>query len=137
MKANIKKMFFGILTIMLIFPLTSCAQKINFLTSSVIPAARGYVLINKDKNSNFDIKIRISYLAGVERLQDSKQTYIVWMLTNQEITKNIGRLNSSNKLKASFKTVSSFKPIKIFITAEQNENILYPEGPVVLSTERF
>jgi len=125
------------MAIMLIFPFTSCAQKITFSTSAVLPAAQGYVKIYKDKNKNYDIKIRISYFAGVERLQDSRQTYIVWMLTDQDITKNVGRLNSSRKLKASFETVSSYKPVKIFITAEEDENIQYPRGQVVLTTERF
>jgi hypothetical protein len=51
--------------------------------------------------------------------------------------KNIGRVNSSNKLKVSFETVSSFKPIKIFITAEDDEDVQYPGQQVVLSTDKF
>jgi hypothetical protein len=65
------------------------------------------------------------------------KTYVVWMLTDQGIMKNIGRVNSSNKLKVSFETVSSFKPIKIFITAEDDEDVQYPGQQVVLSTDKF
>ena len=59
------------------------------------------------------------------------------MVTGQENAKNIGLLNSSNKLKASFETVSSSKPIKIFITAEDDENVQYPGEQIVLSTGAF
>jgi hypothetical protein len=125
------------LTIMMIFSLASCSTKALFQTSTVVPAAKGYVKVKTDKNNNYVIQMQISNLAGVERLQPVRQTYVVWMLTDQQITKNIGRLNSSNNLKASFETVSSFKPIKIFITAEDDENVQYPGEQVVLSTDTF
>jgi hypothetical protein len=90
-----------------------------------------------DKNNNNVIQIQISNLAGVERLQPEKESYVVWMLTDQDITKNIGRLNSSKKLNASFETVTSFKPKKIFITAENDENNQYPSQKIVLTTDTF
>ena len=46
-------------------------------------------------------------------------------------------MNSSNNLKVSFETVSSFKPTQIFITAEDNESAQYPGDQVVISTEKF
>jgi hypothetical protein len=125
------------LTVMLIFSLSSCSTKALFLTSSIVPAAKGSVKIKTDKNNNYVIEMQISNLAGVERLQPAKQSYVVWMVTDQDNTKNIGRVTSSKKLKASFKTVSSFKPVKIFITAEDDENVQYPGEQVVLSTDKF
>ena len=84
-----------------------------------------------DNNNNYAIDISLTDLAEVTRLQPSKLTYIVWMVTDQELTKNIGQLHSSKgiiskQLKGNFKTVSSFKPVKIFITAEDDPNIQYP-----------
>lgn len=75
--------------------------------------------------------------AGVERLQPAKQTYVVWVVTDQEMTKNIGRVKRSNNLKVSFETVSSYKPIQIFITAEDDESAQYPGEQIVISTEKF
>ncbi len=128
-----------LITLMLAFS-TSCARKMTFSTSSVVPAAQGTVKVSRDRNKNYVIKISISDLAGVERLQPAKQTYVVWMVTDNGLTKNIGQLNSSKSflsknLKASLKTVSSFNPVKIFITAENDPGAQYPGDQIVLSTD--
>ena len=90
-----KNIFFGVLTTMMIFSFESCAKKITFLTSSVVPAARGSVKVKRDKNKNYVIQIHLLHLAEVNRLQPSKQTYVVWMVTDQNIIKNIGQIKSS------------------------------------------
>ena len=118
------------------------AKKIGFLSSSIVPAARGYVKVKRDINENFLIQVKISNLAEVNRLQPSKQVYLVWMITDHEITDNIGQINSSTtflstKLKASFKKVSASKPIKIFITAEEDAITQTPNEQIILSTDRF
>ena len=127
--------------LMLIY-FSSCAKKISFQTSTVAPAATGTVKVTKDGNKNYAIKISLSNLAQPNRLEPAKNTYVVWMETQNNGTKNIGQINSSTgflsrKLKASFATVSSFKPEKIFITAENEANIQYPGGQLVLSTNKF
>ena len=118
------------------------AEKVEFLSSSIVPAARGYVKVKRDINESYIIQVKISNLAEVNRLQPSKQVYVVWMITDHEITENIGQINSSTtflstKLKASFKKVSSSKPIKIFITAEEDAIIQTPDEQIILSTDRF
>ena len=120
----------------------SCARKTSFLTSPVVPAARGDVTVKSDKNKNYVIHVQLSGLAEVERLQPSKNAYVVWMETDRNVTKNLGQITSSSgtfsqNLKASFETVSSEKPTKIFITAENDPSIQYPGTQVVLSTDRF
>jgi hypothetical protein len=117
------------------------AKKFVFLSSSIVPAARGYVKVIRDNNENYIIQVKISNLAEVNRLQPSKQVYVVWIITDHEITRSIGQINSSTtflstKLKAYFKMVSSSKPIKIFITAEDEAGAQSP-GEQVISTDRF
>ncbi len=124
------------------FTLSSCTKTTDFMTSSVVPAARGNVKVNQDKNNNYEIHVAISGLAEVERLQPAKEAYVVWMVTDKDITKNLGQINSSSgmlskNLKASFETSTPFKPTKIFITAENDPAISYPGTMVVLSTDRF
>lgn len=130
------------MSIMLLISFSSCAKKITFENSSVVPAARGDVKVKKDKNKNYIIQIHLLNLAESKRLQPPKETYIVWMVSSDEITQNIGQINTSTslfsrKLKTSFKTVTPLKPTKIFITAEDDKSIQYPRGEIVLSTENF
>lgn len=120
--------------------LSSCGTtKYNFSTSSVVPAAEGKVKVKKDGNSNYKISLSVIRLAEASRLSPAKEMYVVWMDTEQNGRKNIGRLNTSKgflskTLKSSLNTVTSFKPASFFITAEDNASIQYPTGTVVLTT---
>lgn len=136
-----KNMLLG-LTATTLFLFASCSKKISFLTSSVVPAARGDVTVKRDKNKNYVIALDISDLAEVNRLQPAKETYVVWIETDSQIVRNVGQIKSSTsllskKLRASFETVSSYQPYKIFITAENNPSAPYPGEQIVLSTNRF
>ena len=122
--------------------ISSCTQKISFLTSSVVPAARGTVKVKMDDNKNHTIQIALVNLAEPERLSPPKKMYMVWMETDQGETKNIGRIMTdsgtfSKTLKADFKTVTSFTPVKIFITAEEDANVQSPGWEVILTTAKF
>ena len=117
---------------------TSCSKKIMFQTSSVVPAARGEVKVKKDKNDNFHIELELSYLAEPERLSPAKSTYVVWLVSDESDTPtNIGQVVSTSKLKVKFETVSSSKPKRIFVTAEDDASIQYPGNMVVLETDNF
>ncbi|MGE5520775.1 MAG: hypothetical protein ACM3VS_12665 [Candidatus Dadabacteria bacterium] len=126
----------------LLFMISSCATKVPFMVSSVVPAAEGKVTLKKDNNKNYSINVDVINLADPSRLQPSKSTYVVWMESNRNDIKNIGQINSSskflsNKLKGSFSTVSVTKPTKVFITAENDGKIEYPGDMVVLTTRNF
>jgi hypothetical protein len=138
---KVKNIFLGIF-FALAFSSGTYAQRTDFLVSAVVPTARGYVDIHKDVNKNYVIKVQVSDLTEVKKLVPSKQTYIVWMITEQTITKNLGQINNLNgfftkKLKDSIETVSPFKPIKVFITTEYESNVQYPSAQIVLSTQNI
>ena len=132
-----KTLFSGILMTIMVLSFSSCAKKVYFLLSSVVPAAQGQITVKNDKNNNYVIQMQITNLADIERLQPAKKSYVVWMETGGNFAKNIGRISSSNKLKVSFETVSTLRPTKIFITAEEDETSQYPGSMVVLTTDRF
>jgi hypothetical protein len=137
-----KNILAGILIAVIYLSSSSCSRKISFQRSSLTPAAEGYVKVTTDHNNNYLIKIAVDHLVGVEGLSESKKTYVVWMVTDRQETENIGQLMSSTgflskKLKASFETVSSFKPVRIFISAEEDESVQSPGELIVLSTENF
>ena len=138
----ITKIFFGVFILLFLFSVELQAKKVNFLPSTVVPAARGFAKITRDKNRNYVIKMKISNLAEVQRLNPSKLSYVVWIVTDREINMNIGQLESSTKvlstkLKATFETVSSFKPIRVFITTEDDASVQNPGSQVVLTTKQF
>lgn len=122
--------------------LSSCAIKKDFLLSPVVPAARGNVKIDTDRNKNYSIRVHVFNLAEPSRVDARKNTYVVWMETGQNEIKNLGQIKSSKSLfskamKATLETNSPFKPTRVFITAESNGDVKIPDSQIVLSTENF
>jgi hypothetical protein len=140
--SSIKSIILVVGMLLMIIPLTSYAKKYPFLNSSIVPGAKGYVKVKKDKNKNYLVKVEVSDLAKIERVNSSKTTYVVWMETDEGHAENMGQLKSSTgflskRHNASLETVSPFKPVKVFITTENGTNVRYPGEQEVLSTENF
>ncbi len=132
----------GLILLGLAFFIQSCSSKISFQTSSVVPAAEGSIKVKKDKNSNYKVELNVMRLADPTRLNPAKSVYVVWMDTQNNGTKNIGQLKTksgvfSSTLKSSLNAVTPYKPIRIFITAEDNADITYAVGQKVLETSNF
>ncbi|WP_409806857.1 hypothetical protein [Algoriphagus sp.] len=129
----------ALLSLILVFLLAGCAKKITFLNSSIVPAAEGTVAISQDKNQNYKIDLTLKRLAEPSRLTPPKKVYVVWIETNQSGTQNIGQLSTTTKglssmLSSSLSTVSPHRPLRVFITAEDDAEGNYPDMPVVLTT---
>ena len=126
-----------------IFAMTSCgsSKKVAFEPSTVNPSAEGRIKAKKDKNNNYALDISVVNLSDPQRLSPPRKSYVVWMETENG-TKNIGQVNSSKGMfsktrKASLTTVSNVKPIRIFVTAEDDPKIEYPGTQTVLTTRSF
>lgn len=133
-----KLVLFLVLYFVLLLTFTSCSKKIQFENSNVVPAARGDVSVKKDKNNNYNIQMEVSYLAEPERLQPPKKHYVVWLSSSDnQIPLNIGQIVGTSKLHVKFESVSSSKPKRIFITAEDDASTQYPGQYVVLETDKF
>lgn len=136
---RVVRLSFTVLAVLSLFATTSCSTKLKFATSTVVPAAQGSVKVTKDDNGNYGLDLNIIHLTEPSRLSPSKELYVVWMETENNGIKNIGQLKSgtgffSSTLKASFHTVTSFKPKRVFITAENDAAIQSPGSQVVLTT---
>ena len=117
----------------------SCSTNLKFANSEAVPAARGKVKVDKDNNGNYALDLNILHLTEPSRLHPSKNVYVIWMDTDDNGIKNLGQLKSgtsffSSTLKASFHTVTSFTPKRIFITAEDDADIQTPGSQVILTT---
>lgn len=127
--------------ILLIAAITSCSKKVAFSTSSVQPAAEGYVKI-KPNHGNYAIDVSLYNLAPSDKLSPSREMYVVWAETKDDGVKNIGSMNSSTgllskRLKASLNATLAFKPRKIFVTAENETTPSSPHRETVISTKKF
>ena len=134
--------FIGVLISIILFSFSSCAVSPKFLASSIVPAAEGSVKVKRDKSKNYNIKVIVTGLADVERLQTNKNNYVVWMITDQDRTENLGQLKNSKsmfskKLEATLETRSSYKPSKVFITAEGSTDVQFPSNEIILTTANF
>lgn len=136
-----KNFFYMIVATLMIVSVSSCATKTKFLPSSVVPAAEGVVKVKQDNNNNYVIDLNINNLAEPSRLQPAKNMYVVWMEGDDNETKNLGQIKSSHsmiskQLKGSFETVSPVSPKKIFITAENDPSVQYPNySDIILTTD--
>ncbi len=136
---RLKSVIFLLATILLVSSLSSCAKKIMFEQSGIVPGAEASVKIKKDRNGNYSINMDVVHLAEPKKLQPAKSVYLVWMQTDDNSTKNLGILNSSSgllskTLKASLHTVTPYKPTRIYVTAEDDSKITFPAGETVLTT---
>ena len=117
--------------------LASCTPKMSFTTSSIVPAATGEVKVKKDKNKNYVINVSVQNLADAKRLTPAKDTYVVWMESGKDSAKKLGQLKPASKsLKASLNATETTEPTDVFITAEDNADVQYPDGQVVLTTKK-
>ena len=128
-----------LLVICALLLLTSCAKKLRFATSTVVPAAEGRVKYKKDDNNNYSIDVDIKNLANPTKLVPPKNTYVLWMETEQSSVQNLGQIVSSSglfssTLKASLNAVTPYKPRSFFITGEESPTVTYPSTQVILTT---
>ena len=131
-----------LLIALLVITLSSCSKNIRFQTSTVVPGAEASVKLSKDDNRNNRIVMTVTNLADPTRLRPAKKTYVVWMETTQGSARNIGQLVSetsyfSSARKATLTTTTPFKPVKFFVTAENDANIQYPGNQLILTTNEF
>ncbi len=124
-----------------LFMITACARKAAFEKSVAVPSASGQVKVKKSSNSNYSIEVGVRDLTSPKNLVPPKQVYIVWIESDNGVF-NIGQIATSRSFfsrgyKASLNTKSPSKPDKVFITAEESANTLYPGSQIVLTTPQF
>ncbi len=116
--------------------LASCANSVKFPVSNITPAADIQATMKQDKNGNYKIAIVAKNLAAVERLNPPKAAYVVWIVTDKDGVRNIGKMINKNVQTTGLETLTPFKFSEVFITAEDREDAIYPSG-VEISRTRF
>lgn len=114
--------------VILVF-LASCATTTSkFPLSATVPAAEITAKKKQDKNNNYTLDVEAKNLASAERLNPPKETYVVWIVTDDNMTRNVGQLMIKNAKTSSLKTSTPFNVKQVFITAENQGDVTYPSG---------
>lgn len=117
--------------------LGSCTPKMTFVNSTIAPAATGTINVKKDKNNNYTLVVNIFNLAESKKLTPAKETYLVWMESSGNSVKKLGQITPRGKtLKGELTATVIDKPDQVFVTAEDNPEIEYPAGDVILTTRK-
>ncbi len=122
------KSLINLLIVTVLVLLTSCATTTKFPVSSVTPAAEITAKKKKDNNNNYVIEVTAKNLASANRVDPSKKNYSVWIVTENNGTKNAGMLVNKNAKTATLKTSTPYDVKEIFITAEDQGDYSYPVG---------
>lgn len=110
---------------------SSCASVTELPISKIVPAAEIKVKTKSDNNGNTKLEITAKHLAEPSRLKPSANIYSVWVETeNSSRTENIGMLDTDGK-KAYLEVVTPYKVKSIFITAEKEGHLSYPNGTII------
>ena len=112
--------------------LAYAAKKYPMTAATIVPAARGEVLVDKDKNGNVRLNMKVEFLAAPESLTPPAVVYVIWLQDLGGSPENQGQLRVDKKLKANFKTVTPSKNFDLSVTAEKDASVKAPTGPEVL-----
>lgn len=117
--------------------LTSCAKRVVFPDSPSMPGADVVLKVEKNKNNNYELELEIENIARPNRLTPPRNNYVVWLETSSHGTINVGNLEVSSRNRASLTTVTPYKPIRMFISAEDKQDVIFPSSQIVLTSEEF
>ncbi len=131
------KIFNLLLTAAIAVMMSSCSITVNFPVSQLAPAAEGSTQIRQDKNGNYNITVRVNYLADAERLTPPRSQYIVWVEKEDGSFQNIGMLVSNRLNRARLETTTPFVPYRILITAEDEGAPTWPGTQELFRSERI
>jgi hypothetical protein len=118
--------------IALLLPLLAYARKYPLTATPVVPGAKGYVDVGKDKNGNTEVTLRVEYLPKPSSLTPPAETYIVWFRRQGSEPESKGQLKVDDNLRGEFKTTTNFKNFDVIVTAETERVPKIPTGPEVL-----
>ena len=117
--------------------ISACAPKMSFSTSTVVPSATGTVSVKKDRNKNYVVNVNVRNLADPKRLDPAKNTYLVWMESSSEPVKKLGKIMPSGRaLEGKLTATATDNPKEVFITAEDDAEVMNPGGQTILTTRK-
>ncbi|GAB4034877.1 hypothetical protein [Spirosoma gilvum] len=132
-----KTIRFILITLYVASAVSACTPQLVFSDSSIVPSASGKVGVRKDKNKNYVVNVNVRNLAEPKKLSPPMNTYVVWMESGSDPVNKLGQLLPAGRaLEARLKATSTAKPDNIYITAEDNAEVMSPSGQTILTTKK-
>lgn len=103
-------------------------QRARFPVSTVVPTADIVATKKQDRNKNYVVELKARNMADPTRLTPPRQHYNVWIIADNGMTINLGRVSNRNAQKINFRAITPYNPRTIFITAEDQDGLTYPTG---------
>ena len=123
--------------LLILATISACTPKMSFNTSSTVPSATGTISVKKDRNKNYVVNVNVRNLAEPKRLDPAKNTYLVWMESASEPVKKLGQIMPSGRaLEGKLTATATDNPKEIFITAEDDADVMNPGGQLILTTRK-
>jgi hypothetical protein len=115
--------------------MTSCSSTAKFPVSQIVPVADITAKTHKQSKTNYLVTLTANNLAAVERLSPEKKYYVIWVVSKSGVTRNVGYFTPKNAVKSTYKASFPYKPMEIFITAEDEEGFCEPAGIEISRTK--
>jgi hypothetical protein len=112
----------------------STAMNLPLGSSSQIPAAQGQVSMNRTKNENVRIKLKVKHLAPPGHVTPGALVYVVWArgLAAGSEAQNLGALKVDKNLNGKLTAVTAMPAFDLFVTCEQSQTTTVPSTPELL-----
>jgi hypothetical protein len=126
----------GLAVVGLMVVVGACGNSVKFPISTVTPAADIVAVRSHDGNGNSMIRITARNLAAVDRIESPNKAYVVWIVTERDGSRNIGKLMNRNSRTARLETLIPANATEVYITAEEDGEAIMPSG-IEISRIRF
>jgi hypothetical protein len=136
MQTKNKRICWVLFLLLMVMVTTSCANRFQFPISSITPAADIVAVRSHDSNENTILRISAKNLAAVDRIASPKKAYVVWIVTERDGARNIGKLMNRNSMTVKMETLIPNYSTEVFITAEEDGETVTPSG-IEISRIRF
>lgn len=113
--------------------LMGCAHRVHMMNANFVPAARGSVKVDQDRNGNLVVHVAVKHLSPATGLTPPRSDYVVWLRPQGKPPEAQGQLVvNPSTLEGSFSTTTPYHQFELFITAESSPKPTVPTGPQVL-----
>jgi outer membrane protein OmpA-like peptidoglycan-associated protein len=110
------------------------STKVNMTASDAMPQATGQATVEAQKGET-DVEVEAKGLGQPGKLGSSFLTYVVWAVTPDGKTSNLGEIQVNNSGEGKLKATTRYQTFSLFVTAEPYFAVVIPGELVVLENE--